>query len=409
MENFTYKAIQIIKKSEKAEVIFAAATDMDMPVIVKRLFEANAEVYRIIAGLNNSHIPKVYHIDEQEHELLVAEEYIDGCNLEEYLLNKEVGDVHKLELMVQLCDALEALHNCTPPIIHRDIKPSNILIGEDGVLKIIDYDTARQYSKDKCTGDTRLLGTVEYAAPEQFGYAQTDVRSDIYSMGVVLSEIKFDNPNIFAHKWKKIINKCTGFDPDRRYASVSYVRRDILSCVRMIKGAGVKTWTIRIAVSGLLVCGMLLLVGKLFSDNMSGVIPKPSEAITLSHGETSKADLMPEVMGTSSENDYIEGVVLEDDFFVREYSSVMPLECMLRSDALCSIAKVYLLCEQPEAEDPFAEMITSLAEEYYEITADGRVLILKAEFFETQAEKTESVLYIEFSDGRGERLWITYR
>jgi len=75
----------------------------------------------------------------------------------------------------------------------------------------------------------------------------------------------------------------------------------------------------------------------------------------------------------------------------------------------CAVLQKYLLCEQPEAEDPFAEMITSLAEEYYEITADGRVLILKAEFFETQAEKTESVLYIEFSDGRGERLWITYR
>ena len=171
MDYMKYITIQVIKKSDRSEVIFAAMDEMDMPVVVKRLQGANPEIYRGIAKLCSSHIPKIYCVEEQGEELCVAEEYIDGRTLDTYLAEESLTDVQKLMLMVQLCEALEVLHSCKPPVIHRDIKPSNILITGDGVLKVIDFDASRQYKEEKDTGDTRLLGTIEYAAPEQFGYA----------------------------------------------------------------------------------------------------------------------------------------------------------------------------------------------------------------------------------------------
>lgn len=230
-----YRTIQVFKQSERAEVLFAAVEELEQPVVVKRLKEANPEIYKEVAKLQNVHIPKIYQVQEQEDVLCVVEEYIDGRTLEDYLNEETLSDIGRLELMVQLCDALEVLHRCVPPVIHRDIKPSNILVTTDGVLKIIDFDAARQYKTEKNTGDTRLLGTIEYAAPEQFGYAQTDLRSDIYSAGVVFSEITINKTASYAKDWKRLVDKCTSFDPENRYKNVPELKRDLLKCITKAK------------------------------------------------------------------------------------------------------------------------------------------------------------------------------
>lgn len=235
MDYRNYKAIQVMKKSEKAEVIFAAVDGMDTPVVIKHLAETDAAVYRTIAKLHNPHIPKIYFIEEQKKALYIAEEYIGGKALDVYLVDESLDDLQKLELMFQLCEALEVLHGCEPPVIHRDIKPSNILVTGDGVLKIIDFDAARQYKSEKNTGDTRLLGTIEYAAPEQFGYAQTDARSDIYSLGVVFSEIEWTKAAPFVKAWKRLVDKCTAFDPENRYKTVAEIKREVERCIGKIK------------------------------------------------------------------------------------------------------------------------------------------------------------------------------
>ena len=188
-----YQTIVKLKESEKTTVELAAVDLFVGPVIVKRLSGGKPDVYRLLFMKNNCHIPRIYAIEEQEEELLIAEEYIDGENLEELLEKKPFSDEQKLNYALQLCEAVGFLHAMEPPVIHKDIKPSNILINKKEELKLIDFDASRFYKSDLNSGDTRLLGTVEYAPPEQYGYAQTDVRSDIYSMGVVfnnsLSEI----------------------------------------------------------------------------------------------------------------------------------------------------------------------------------------------------------------------------
>jgi len=235
VDYMNYKTIQVIKKSEKVEVLFATVEGLEKPVVVKRLKEVNPEIYRAISKLQTRHIPLIYQMEQQGDELCVVEEYIDGRMLSVYLEEENPTDMQKLELMLQLCDALEVLHNLIPPVIHRDIKPSNILVTSDMVLKFIDFDAARHYKAEKNASDTRLLGTVEYAAPEQFGYTQTDLRSDIYSAGVVFNEIGISKAAYFAKDWKRIVDKCTSFDPGNRYQSVAALKKDLAKCLSATK------------------------------------------------------------------------------------------------------------------------------------------------------------------------------
>ena len=222
-----YQTILTIKESEKATVELAAVELFVGPVIVKRLKGGNPEIYRLLSGQNNSHIPQIYAVEEQENELFIAEEYVDGESLSEYLQKNLFSDEQKINYALQLCEAVGFLHALNPSVIHRDIKPSNILINGKGELKLIDFDASRHYKEAPSSSDTRLLGTVEYAPPEQFGYSQTDVRSDIYSMGVVFHEMRPTENKRLAEQWEKIAEKCTSFDPKNRYQSVAELKREL--------------------------------------------------------------------------------------------------------------------------------------------------------------------------------------
>lgn len=392
MNYANYKTIQIIKKSERAEILFASVEGLEQPVVVKRLTEGNPEIYRAVAALENSHIPRIYAIEEQETELCVVEEYIDGKSLSTYLEEEPLTDVQKLELMVQLCDAVEVLHGCIPPVIHRDIKPSNILINTDGVLKLIDFDASRQYKGEGNRSDTRLLGTIEYAAPEQFGYAQTDFRSDIYSLGVVFSELKIEKGAAFARIWKCIVDKCTSFDPENRYKNVPELKRDLLKCIRKAK-SGRRLWITVVAgaaVFALVVAGSLLVNRNRETGALNAELTKPAE-VTIT---------------PTPEPEETEGVVLLcDNYFWKE--ETLPVVVKLGQKNQRKVEKIYL-CEKTVGEEPFSETIAEVPSELVEISQDGKELRLGSLFFGTYSNPAEVCLYVEFDDGTGERMWLNY-
>ncbi len=221
-----YEVIAIIKESDKGSVYLAKVEEYDFPVIVKRLKRGNRKVYEALQALENEYIPQIYHLEENEDGLLVAEEYIEGELLSEYLTEHVLTETQYISIARQLCDGLEKLHSCNPPVIHRDIKPSNIIVNSKGSVKIIDFDSSRQY-KEESESDTRLLGTEKYAAPEQYGFSQTDCRSDIYSLGIVFGSF----PNFASEKknrlWKRLVERCTLFAPESRYQSMTEVQREI--------------------------------------------------------------------------------------------------------------------------------------------------------------------------------------
>lgn len=230
-----YQTICKIKESEKATVELAAVELFVGPVIVKRLKGGKPEIYRLLAMQNNPYIPQIYAVEEIEEGLLVAEEYVDGECLSEHLQKNLLSDEQKIYLALQLCEAVGFLHALKPAVIHRDIKPSNILITGKGELKLIDFDASRRYNEAPSSSDTRLMGTVEYAPPEQFGYSQTDMRSDIYSMGVVFHEMRPTEQKKLEELWEKIAEKCTSFDPKNRYQSVAELKRELEKLVEWKK------------------------------------------------------------------------------------------------------------------------------------------------------------------------------
>ncbi|MDZ4991996.1 protein kinase [Clostridium perfringens] len=210
--------------SNKKSKILLAKSNINNKIYVKKILKVyNKEVYEKLKNLKSINLPKIYEIFEEEGRLIVIEEFINGSTIEDVLKSGKVFDEETaLGFMITLCDALEELHSLKPSIIHRDIKPSNVIINNDGILKLIDYDVSRIYKEDK-NKDTVILGTVGYASPEQLGFDQTDGRTDIYAMGVLLNVMvvgKHPIEKAIEGQLKDIVSKCTMLIADERYQSV---------------------------------------------------------------------------------------------------------------------------------------------------------------------------------------------
>lgn len=175
----------------------------------------NIEVYRYIQKHPNPHIPFVQSLWENEDktELTVIEELIDGNTLDELLDRNVLSEDKKLNIALQLCDALIFLHGADPPVIHRDIKAENIMVERDGNVILLDYDAAKLYRRGE-RRDTILIGTQGSAAPEQYGFRQSDIRTDIYGMGVLLQSMFPDDKRM-----QRIADRATQMDPKDRYQS----------------------------------------------------------------------------------------------------------------------------------------------------------------------------------------------
>lgn len=134
------------------------------------------------------------------------------------------------DIALQLCDILSYLHEQAPPLIHRDVKPENILLRGDGTVALIDFGIARFYNGQN-EKDTRVMGTEHFAPPEQYGYRQTDGRSDIYALGMVLgwmltgSVRREEYETIADGSLRRIVKKCTAFSPEERFSTAAEVKK----------------------------------------------------------------------------------------------------------------------------------------------------------------------------------------
>jgi len=191
----------------------------------------------ILKKLSHPNLPSIIDVIDTDESFIIIMDYIQGNSLNKAL--EEFGAQPQENVIIwakQLCDVLNYLHTRTPAIIYRDMKPANIMLKPDGNVTLIDFGTAREY-KEKNLADTTCLGTVGYAAPEQFGgMGQTDARTDIYCLGATLyhlvtgmnpceppyeiKPIRDINPSLSAGL-EKIILKCCQRDPNDRYQSAA--------------------------------------------------------------------------------------------------------------------------------------------------------------------------------------------
>jgi serine/threonine protein kinase len=145
----------------------------------------------LLAALKHPNLPSIYEQFSEAGRWYLVMDYIEGETLEAYLAQAKGGKLlieETLQIGVQLCTVLDYLHTRKPPIIFRDLKPANIMRTVDGNLFLIDFGIARHFKPGQ-KRDTVAFGSPGYAAPEQYGKAQTTARSDIYSLGATLHHL----------------------------------------------------------------------------------------------------------------------------------------------------------------------------------------------------------------------------
>ncbi len=219
MSTLEYHLMSTLKSSGKGDIQLVAA---DGKQYVRRYREIPQGLFRRIRGVSCPYLERLVEQSEDENGAYFISEYIEGISASE----RTFSEKEAVKSLLELCAAIRALHRAG--VIHRDIKPSNIICGNDGHIRLIDFDSARLRVEFQ-SRDTEILGTGGYAAPEQYGFMQTDDRSDIYAFGVTMEEILGENAD--KPKFRRIIRRCTQFDPDRRFRDISAVGRAIKRAV----------------------------------------------------------------------------------------------------------------------------------------------------------------------------------
>lgn len=232
----------------------------------------------ILKRLQHPMLPRIVDIFEDEQCVYVVEDFVEGVSLDD-LLKKQgrISEAQGTQWFNDLCGVLRYLHTQNPPIIYRDMKPSNIMLQPDGALKLIDFGIAREY-KQESNADTTYIGTKGYAAPEQFGKAQTDARTDIYALGVTMYHLltgksPYEPPYQLvpvrqlvpglSRGIEHVIDRCVQPEPEARYQSVDELLNDLAHSYRYDKAwkhvQAVKR--VRIAVVAVLAAAGIGLIG----------------------------------------------------------------------------------------------------------------------------------------------------
>lgn len=249
--------------------------------------------YSMLSSLSHTGLPKAVQFFKKDGWSYLIREYFDGITLSDMVEERDGLNVDEsVKIISELCDILHYLHTQDPPIIHRDIKPQNIIYTNDGHCKLIDLGVSRRY-RDGEAKDTVFMGTEATAAPEQFGYMQTDVRSDIYSLGVLMFylltgslNVKKLNKYVLPRPIKKIIIKCVKFSPDDRYSSVAQLQTKLRRFVK----APVVIRYISICALVLIACtGAAILGPKLLGHNTPAKAVNAADKVTFSSPFIEKA------------------------------------------------------------------------------------------------------------------------
>lgn len=218
-----YKDIAVINEGHNIYLVQHIET---RKIFVKKILTIfNQDIYNKLKANPITGTPQIFEVINYDEKLIIIEEYINGDTLEEKMNKNELTDSLISYYIIQLCNIIKSLHNSKPsPIIHRDIKPSNVIITSNDNVVLLDFNAAKYYNKAK-TSDTFLIGTKEYAAPEQYGFGASGPQTDIYAIGIMLKELTH---SINCKRFDKIIKKCTQLNPADRYVSIEDLKNNII-------------------------------------------------------------------------------------------------------------------------------------------------------------------------------------
>lgn len=220
-----YVEVNQIKSSQPNTTLTVYMHKKTSVKLMVRQSIGSMDVYQKLSTLRHKNLVSVFDVKGEDGNCLVIEEFINGATIADNLSKTLYTERQVVSIISALCDALYALHS--NGIIHRDIKPENIMIDENGVLKLIDFNASRSY-KYYQPRDTQVMGTIGFASPEQFGEAQTDARSDIYAIGILINVMltgRHPSAELYQGKLRRIIQKCIQPVPSDRYKNVLLLKK----------------------------------------------------------------------------------------------------------------------------------------------------------------------------------------
>lgn len=200
------------------------------------------QIYHYLQKANIDGIPEIYHIFSDKDNVILIEQYIHGETATEHFHNKEFLEDEIIAMGLDICSTLSKLHHLNPKIICRDIKPSNLMI-QSGKWYITDFNIARSFEPNQ-NQDTDLLGTASFAPPEQYGFGQTDERSDIYALAVTMNVLltgHFPSEKITNGCLNDIITRATKIDPKDRYQNAAELSSALRSISKDMSKPELKT------------------------------------------------------------------------------------------------------------------------------------------------------------------------
>lgn len=262
---------ECLKESEDSSTFLVKETATGILCVLKwgrnrqtEFLRNEMEIMKKMADRKLSGIPKAYRIFEENGEVYLVREYIEGMSLAQMVLQKGgISEAEICRISRKICQTVEQFQNPDEPMIHRDIKPENIVVTPGSEVVFIDFGTMRSYKKDG-SRDTFVVGTRGTAAPEQYGYTQTDQRTDVYAIGQTMLYMVSESYEMnqlsecaVSRRMKKIIEKACSFEPDKRYGDAAQLRRAVEKCQannrkKVYKKAG--------AVFGLIAAGYILAI-----------------------------------------------------------------------------------------------------------------------------------------------------
>lgn len=236
---------------ETTELVrFRGASGGELGPFIRKRIDCSAGVGRAYerlwdaqrSGIILHGVPRLVECLRSGDELSVVTEFIEGRTLGELVRDEGASERLATGVMPALCDAVCELHALLdPPLIHRDLKPSNVIVRSDGRPFVIDFGIARAWDGE-ADADTVRFGTRAYAPPEQFGFGQTDARSDVYALGKLAlfcatggegtgpaDEADLRRRGLSA-PLSEVIARATAFDPARRFSGARALGRALREC-----------------------------------------------------------------------------------------------------------------------------------------------------------------------------------
>lgn len=378
----------IIEIHESAHGKISVGMGDDGEQYIRKTSRFDKSAIQLISELDSSYIAKIVEVSDNE----IYMEYVDG----EILTSNNALPDKIYRIFTELCDAVSALHSVG--VIHRDIKPSNIMLTSDGHIKLIDFDAARvkKINQDK---DTSFIGTDGFAPPEQYGFEQTDERSDIYALGVTMKLIL--NDNFEKSPYRSVIEKCLKFSPDQRYSSVLSLKKALAFCKNR---KTILLSAVSVAVVAV-ICVCLSVMSKPAVDIPENVVSDIQTKPAPMTDETFPATTEPVVTTEISKTPTFNEETLDEDLLYWELIPV-PGELPKLYDYVSEYSYEYDSFEfhwNEISEDDYngiCGLIQDWLEDYNTFEPDGRIMYQNAEYM-VSVEYTDNRLSVQILSMNG--------